>query len=231
MSIRQVTNRKLAEVPLSGAAKAPAATLRCLDPGRERSAVLRWRLTMSAGLHHRSALLRTLAAATAALVLAAPALADQPRKHEPWQASGEVQRVYDGDTFSLRTTDHGVVRVRFSGIDTPERGQAFSRRATDELVRQLRQGPVTVRCFKDDGRGREVCDVYAGGNDVGLALLERGLAWHFKRFAAEQTPEKRAAYSEAEQAARQARRGLWAVDAPMPPWECRQARRAGGTCR
>jgi endonuclease YncB( thermonuclease family) len=162
----------------------------------------------------------------------AAALAAGPRLHDPWLAKGTVSRVYDGDTFDLRTEDRGVVRVRFSGIDAPERGQAYSRKSTEHLQSLLQGKAVQVRCYKDDGNAREVCDVDVDGQDIGLAMIEAGLAWHFKRFEQEQEEGARRAYAAAEERARTARLGLWAFSAPpMPPWECRQRKREGLECR
>ena len=162
----------------------------------------------------------------------ATAQAADARLHEPWVATGVLGRLFDGDTFDLRSTDRGVIRVRFGAIDTPERGQAYSRKAREHLGKLLRAGPITARCYKDDGRSREICLVTVQGQDVGLQMIEAGLAWHFKRFEHEQTHEAREAYSEAETKARTERVGLWAFsEPPMPPWECRQRLREGFSCR
>lgn len=56
---------------------------------------------------------------------------------------------------------------------------------------------------------------------MGLEQIKRGMAWHFKRYEAEQTPENRAAYSVAEREARAAKRGLWIDPAPIAPWDFR----------
>ena len=47
------------------------------------------------------------------------------------------------------------------------------------------------------------------------------MAWHFKRYEAEQLPENRAAYAAAEREARAAKRSLWLDSAPVTPWEFR----------
>ncbi len=88
-----------------------------------------------------------------------------------------------------------------------------------------------MRCFEDDGNGREVCDVGVDGTDVGLEMIRAGLAWHFKRFQDEQDPMTRLQYAEAEIEARERRRSIWNLADPMPPWECRRVKRKGGVCR
>ncbi|MDZ7654029.1 MAG: thermonuclease family protein [Burkholderiaceae bacterium] len=76
--------------------------------------------------------------------------------------------------------------------------------------------------------GREVCKVYVDGLDVGLEQILRGMAWHFKRYEAEQPPQDRRAYGDAEVEARSARRGLWRDAQPVPPWEWRTTQRNAG---
>jgi endonuclease YncB( thermonuclease family) len=57
---------------------------------------------------------------------------------------------------------------------------------------------------------------------MNLHLIDRGLAWRYKRYQNEQTPSDRAAYAQAEDAARASRRGLWSDPEPVPPWEWRR---------
>lgn len=162
---------------------------------------------------------------------AGPTRAEVSTSREDWTATGDVGRVVDGDTFDLRTRDRGVVRIRFAGIDAPERGQAYSRVATEHLKLMLGQGPVTVRCSKIDEHKRAICNVWAAELDVGLELIRAGLAWHFKRFQHEQDPETRLSYADAEEQAKERRRGLWSFTQPMAPWDCRRSKREGAACR
>ena len=62
--------------------------------------------------------------------------------------------------------------------------------------------------------------------DVGLAQSSVGLAWWFSRYANEQSPEDRGRYKTEEEEARLRKRGLWADEAPVPPWEWRKGDRA-----
>jgi len=52
--------------------------------------------------------------------------------------------------------------------------------------------------------------------------IETGCAWHYKKYANEQTEGDRAQYANAEERARTARRGLWSIANPVPPWEWRK---------
>jgi endonuclease YncB( thermonuclease family) len=63
------------------------------------------------------------------------------------------------------------------------------------------------------------------GADINLEQIRRGLAWHFKRYEAEQSSEDRGAYARAEEDARARLRGMWGSSKPLvPPWEFRSAK-------
>lgn len=176
------------------------------------------------------------ATATATVATAATTISAAPvrESYVPFETTGEVISNHDGDTFKLQTPDQGVLTVRFSGMDTPETGQAYWKSARRALSGLVRGQPVTVHCYKKS-HDRDVCRVFAGtGNrvlDVGLEMVKAGMAWHAFQFVREQTEAERVAYTEAETRARHAKVGLWAESDPMPPWECRKLRKAGQKCR
>ena len=151
--------------------------------------------------------------------------------HESFEITGTVIKNHDGDTITLQTEERGIFNVRLSGADTPETGQAYWRVARDALHRLIADKPVTVRCYKQDWRKREVCHVLVDGIDPALTLVKQGLAWYAFMFADELTPAMRTAYEQAEEQARQQRIGLWREPEPMPPWDCRKLRKAHQRCR
>jgi endonuclease YncB( thermonuclease family) len=59
--------------------------------------------------------------------------------------------------------------------------------------------------------------VLLNGEDMNLEQIRAGLAWHYKKYQKEQSPEDRALYSEAETEARESKRGLWRDPEPAPP--------------
>lgn len=141
-----------------------------------------------------------------------------------WIVEGRVVGVTDGDTITVLDGDRKQHIVRLGGIDAPERAQPSGRAARENLSGLVFDRRVEARCWKVDQYRREVCAVFVGQRDVGLAMVRDGYAWHFKRFANEQSPQEREEYSMAEQSASAAKRGLWKDEHPIPPWDWRRKR-------
>jgi endonuclease YncB( thermonuclease family) len=57
--------------------------------------------------------------------------------------------------------------------------------------------------------------------DAGQAQLAAGMAWWYRKYAKEQSPEDRGRYESEEQEAKARRIGLWKEPNPTPPWEWR----------
>ncbi len=133
--------------------------------------------------------------------------------------------MYDGDSFVLLAADGRRLQVRISGIDAPEKGQAFADRSRRHLSELLVQQDLLITPIKTDVYGRVVAVVSAGEQDIGLAQLRAGLAWHFLRYARDQSVEQRQAYARAEAAAREAGVGLWRDREPLEPWRFREKQR------
>ena len=57
--------------------------------------------------------------------------------------------------------------------------------------------------------------------DVGLAQITSGMAWWYRKYAHEQSPEDQGRYEFAEQEAKAKKVGLWQDKNPVPPWEYR----------
>lgn len=142
------------------------------------------------------------------------------------ELTGKVVGVSDGDTLEILTGAKELYRVRVSGIDAPEKAQPFGQ-ASKRTMSDLSFGrDVRVIWSKRDRYGRIVGKVREQHIDVGLAMVQAGMAWHFKRYVTEQEPEDRRNYAYAELEARTARRGLWSDSKPVPPWDFRREGRA-----
>ncbi len=141
---------------------------------------------------------------------------------QDWQESasftGKCVGVTDGDTISVMH-DGRAVKVRLEGIDCPERGQDFSNAAKKYTSALVYDKTVEVRQTGTDRYGRVLAVVYADGTDVNLALVQAGMAWHYKRHS------KSLELDAFELEARTNQRGLWQDANPIPPWEWRRQHR------
>lgn len=133
---------------------------------------------------------------------------------------GKVVAVLDGDTITV-LQDRAQTRVRIAGIDAPEKRQAFGQRSKQSMSECAFGKSVEVQWVKIDRYGRTIGKVLANGVDCGLRQIELGLAWHYKAYAKDQTPDDRAAYALAEEKSKMERLGLWSDADPMPPWDYR----------
>ena len=131
---------------------------------------------------------------------------------------GRIVGVRDGDTVDLLTARNERVRVRLAAIDAPELGQPYGRRAKEALSTLTFDRIVRVEWTKKDSYGRIVGKLLVHRTDVNLSLVQRGLAWHYKAYANEQSPGDRRRYAAAEAAARAQRLGLWRDPNPVAPW-------------
>ena len=136
--------------------------------------------------------------------------------------SGKVVRVADGDTITVLDAQMQQHKIRLAGIDAPERRQAFGQRSREFLASLVAAQQVEVETEKTDKYGRSVGKVLLQGRDVNLAVVAAGLAWHYKEYESEQSPADRLLYSNAEQEARDLRKGLWVDPAPEAPWDWRR---------
>ena len=137
---------------------------------------------------------------------------------------GKVINVADGDTITVLDDTHTQHKIRLTGIDAPEKRQAFGNVSKQSLVEQVAGQSVAVNWVKVDRYGRKLGKVLQAGLDCNLVQVKRGLAWHYKQYQREQSPAEQQSYAAAEIEAREARTGLWRDAEPMPPWEFRHKR-------
>jgi endonuclease YncB( thermonuclease family) len=152
------------------------------------------------------------AATTAVLLLAALVFAAPPKVIE--EITGKVIGVTDGDTIKVLVNKE-TVTVRLEGIDAPESRQSFGTKSKQALSEMVFGKAVTVKKTGTDKYGRTLGFVIVGDVDANAKMVEDGWAWHFKKYNDEVRLAK------LEDAARKAKRGLWADDAPLAPWEYR----------
>ena len=129
--------------------------------------------------------------------------------------------VSDGDTITVLDSSKTQHKVRLAGIDAPEKAQAFGNRSKQSLSDLVYMKDVTIETNKIDRYGREIGKVIHNGADVCLEQVKRGMAWWYRDYRYEQSPEDRVLYEAVEDAAKAARVGLWHDKEPVAPWEWR----------
>jgi len=135
--------------------------------------------------------------------------------------TGKVVGVHDGDTATVLDKDKRQYKFRFNGIDAPELKMDFGQKSKQNLSDLIFGKEVTVKYSKEDKYKRFVGNIYIDGKDVNLEQIKAGLAWHYKKYADEQTEKDRIAYSEAEIKAKEAKLGFWSMPNHIPPWDYR----------
>jgi endonuclease YncB( thermonuclease family) len=139
--------------------------------------------------------------------------------------TGRIVGVSDGDTVTLLDAQKGQTKIRLTGIDAPEKKMAFGQRAKEHLSDLVFGKAVQVETDKLDRYGRTLGKIVISHRDVNLAMVQAGLAWHYKKYQNEQSASDRLLYAHAEEQARQQRAGLWRDPQPVPPWEWRKSGR------
>ena len=161
----------------------------------------------------RHALRASVLALLLCLTCAMPALAEELR--------GRVVGITDGDTLTLLDGTNHQFKIRLSDIDTPERRQPYGDRARQALSNLVFGKAARIGVVDTDRHGRTVGRVHVDGHDVNAEMVRLGAAWVYRQYSRD--PE----LPVLEDAARAARRGLWALPEAdrMPPWEWRAVRR------
>jgi micrococcal nuclease len=144
-----------------------------------------------------------------------------------------VTYVDDGDTVKGRNPDGSRLNCRIDGIDAPEvahpnagkAGQAYGEQARKTLQDMVLNKEVTVRITKPttggSNYGRDMCQIEIEGKNVSQEMIRAGAAWLYSHF--NNDPRLKAAQGEAISE----RRGLWAGENPIPPWQFRQMQKYG----
>ncbi|RYY49275.1 MAG: thermonuclease family protein [Comamonadaceae bacterium] len=144
-----------------------------------------------------------------------------------------VLTVQDGDSLRVRCEGEpphsAPVTVRLHAVDAPEHGQPHGRRARQAMREKVYRQQVQLHCVDTDAYGRRVCQVFkpatadTAQQDVGLAMIEDGLAWWYRPYAKAQTFADRERYEQAERQARNHHIGLWRDgEQAVPPWRWRR---------
>lgn len=137
---------------------------------------------------------------------------------------GQVVGVSDGDTITVLDANRTQHKIRLAGIDAPEKAQAFGQASKKSLSDLIFRKQVTVYWNKTDRYQRTLGKVTLNEQDICLEQVKRGMAWHYKQYQRDQSPEDRLKYDQAEKEARHNRIGLWVDDSPVEPSKFRHSK-------
>lgn len=173
----------------------------------ERTAAVEYR-----AMKHRTGFIMRYVVAASVLLLAGLVPAAPPEVVEEF--GGKVIGVTDGDTIKVLVNKE-TITVRLEGIDAPESGQSFGKKSKVALAELVAGKSVIVKKTGTDKYKRTLGIVILEDVDVNATLVEDGWAWHFKKYNDE------ARLATLEESARKAKRGLWADENPLAPWDYR----------
>jgi micrococcal nuclease len=145
----------------------------------------------------------------------APSPGTSPAAPRPQRIEeGLVERVADGDTLTVITTNQTKLRIRMFGVDAPEtpKGNKFPGQPygpeSEAYLKQLVEGKrVTVEIYQIDRYKRLLSTVFLDGKDINLAMIEAGLAEVYR--GPESGNPYTQQYQAAEEAARSVKKGMW----------------------
>jgi endonuclease YncB( thermonuclease family) len=136
---------------------------------------------------------------------------------------GKVIAVKDGDSIVV-LRDSEQVEIRLLEIDCPELAQAFGRQAKKRTSDLCIGKTVTVKATGKDEYDRTLAYVtLPTGKQLNRELVRAGFAWWYGWYS----DDKSLGALEAD--AKKHKRGLWADQKPIAPWDWRAAQRAKST--
>lgn len=134
--------------------------------------------------------------------------------------AGRVISVTDGDTITVLVNGNSR-KVRLSGIDCPEKSQAFGQQAKAFTSKTAYSRNVVVISQGKDRYKRTIGEVILpDGQNLNNLLLQNGFAWWYHQFSHDKQKQS------LEIDARNSRLGLWSHVGPSAPWEYRKQRKA-----
>lgn len=139
-----------------------------------------------------------------------------------------VTKAPDGDTITAVNSFQSL-KIRFCGIDAPEKAQAGGIESRDYLRSLLDKAnrKVELQIIEQDKYGRSVAEISAviDGKKVLIneEMVKAGQAYHYARYSAN-CPHKNA-IENAESIAKSQRIGVWSNPNNIKPWDYRRTKR------
>ena len=95
---------------------------------------------------------------------------------------GKIIRVVDGDTVLARTVDNKKIRIRLSGIDAPEKKQAYGIESKKFLENLISSKIVKISISKKDKYKRYLGMIFLNKTNINLELVKSGNAWAYRGY-------------------------------------------------
>ena len=106
------------------------------------------------------------------IILATPTLADETI------LTGTVTKVRDGDTIEV-----GKIPIRLNGVSAPELDEPLGQQSKQFMHDLVMGKPVRCEMTGAKTYDRFVGTCYLGGKDIGISVIEAGLALDCPRFS------------------------------------------------
>lgn len=140
-----------------------------------------------------------------------------------------VVKITDGDTF-VATDGNIKFRVRIAGLDAPESSQEYGKVSKEALASLIDGKLVSIRPVGSglDMYGRVLAQVLVGNKDVGVDMIEQGLATYYRPKCVDYPLNKSdydydpRPYVDAEGQAKIQKKNIWAVSGMILPCEFRK---------
>jgi len=147
--------------------------------------------------------------------------------------NAKVLRIIDGDTVHVKDNmANKIYKVRLLGIDAPEKNQNYGKQSAsflkeiiEEKYIKIISTPTKNNTYTVDRYNRVLGKIIFENQDINHLMIEKGMAWHYKKYKNNQPIEDQQSYNEAEISARKNNIGLWSTNNPMPPWSWRKINR------
>ncbi len=150
----------------------------------------------------------------------------EQRQFERWNL--KEGSIYDGDTLRV-VKGSEELKIRFCGIDAPEKKQAMGIESRDYLRSLVSEGngELLIVPIEKDRYGRTVAEVYVPDRktsaiNLNLEMVRAGYAWHYAHYS--DTCPMRDQLIVAEGMAKNEGLGIWNGN-PQPPWEFRSSKK------
>jgi endonuclease YncB( thermonuclease family) len=138
-----------------------------------------------------------------------------------------VTSIADGDTI----TCGGTLKIRFCGIDAPEKAQPLGQESRQRLVSLLQGKEVFIKPVETDRYGRIVGEVFVKISQqsddalfINAEMVRSGMAYHYAQYSG--NCAGRSQIIEAENEAKSNRVGVWSGNYQFP-WDYRRQQRGG----